>query len=156
MGLGPLVGLSMGFAVAILVGGEKNLPKIQSCWHNGCSGDGMHPWRCDRGCRLRKCIRGHPWRCCLGDMSGGIRIVVDSGLLEDILEVAESLDGGFAHVKGHLIVEGLCERPCCLNNPVFRGDRGICQIFVCEESCARDAGHACGYRPELPTPIVFG
>jgi hypothetical protein len=27
---------------------------------------------------------------------------------------------------------------------------------VCEESCARDAGHACGYRPELPTPIVFG
>jgi len=89
-------------------------------------------------------------------MSGGIRIVVDSGLLEDILEVAESLDGGFAHVKGHLIVEGLCERPCCLNNPVFRGDRGICQIFPFEESCTQDAGREHGYQPELPTLIVFG
>ncbi len=88
-------------------------------------------------------------------MSGGIRVVVDGGLLEDILEVAEGLDGGFTHGEGHLIVECLWERPCCLGTPVFRGDRGICQIFMFEESCARDAGHAHGYRPELPTPIVF-
>ncbi len=88
-------------------------------------------------------------------MSGGIRIVVDGGLLKDILEVAEGLDGGFTHVGGHLIVECLWERPCCLDTPVFRGDRGICQIFVFEESCAQDAGHARGYRPELPTLIVF-
>jgi hypothetical protein len=27
---------------------------------------------------------------------------------------------------------------------------------VFEESCAQDVGHAHGYRPELPTPIVFG
>ena len=33
-------------------------------------------------------------------MSGGIRVVVDGGLLEDILEVAEGLDGGFMHVGG--------------------------------------------------------
>jgi hypothetical protein len=37
-------------------------------------------------------------------MGGGIHVVVDGGLLEDILEVAEDLDGGFAHVEGHLIV----------------------------------------------------
>ncbi len=37
-------------------------------------------------------------------MSGGIRIVVDGGLVENILEVAEGLDGGFVHVGGHLIV----------------------------------------------------
>jgi hypothetical protein len=37
-------------------------------------------------------------------MSGRIRIVVDGGLLEDILEVTEGLDGGFAHVGGHMIV----------------------------------------------------
>ncbi len=37
-------------------------------------------------------------------VSGGIRVVVDGGLLEDIMEVAEGLDGGFAHVGGHLIV----------------------------------------------------
>jgi hypothetical protein len=37
-------------------------------------------------------------------MGGGICIVVDSGLLENILEVAEGLDGGFVHVGGHLIV----------------------------------------------------
>jgi hypothetical protein len=42
--------------------------------------------------------------CCWGDMSGRIQVVVDGGLLEDILEVAEGLDGGFAHVGGHLIV----------------------------------------------------
>jgi hypothetical protein len=69
-------------------------------------------------------------------MSGGICVVVDGGLLEDILEVAEDLDGGFMHVGEHLIVECSCKRPCCLNNPVFRGDRRICQIFVFEESCA--------------------
>jgi hypothetical protein len=89
-------------------------------------------------------------------MSGGIRVVVAGGLLEDIIEVTEGLDGRFTHVGGHSIVECLCERPCCPNNPVFKGDRGICQIFVFEESCARDAGCACGYQPELPTPIVFG
>jgi hypothetical protein len=33
-------------------------------------------------------------------MGGRIRIVVDGGLLEDILEVAEGLDGGFRHVGG--------------------------------------------------------
>jgi hypothetical protein len=69
-------------------------------------------------------------------MSGRIRVVVDGGLLEDILEVAEGLDGGFVHVGGHSIVECSCERPCCLDNPVFRGKGGICQIFVFEESCA--------------------
>jgi hypothetical protein len=37
-------------------------------------------------------------------MSGRICIVVDGSLLEDILEVAEGLDGGFAHVGGHSIV----------------------------------------------------
>jgi hypothetical protein len=37
-------------------------------------------------------------------MGGRIRIVVDGGLLEDILEVAEGLDGGFVHVGGHSIV----------------------------------------------------
>jgi hypothetical protein len=89
-------------------------------------------------------------------MSGAIRVVVDGGLLEDILELTEGLDDGFAHVGGHSIVECLCERPCCLDNPVFRGDRGISQIFVFEESCARDAGHVCGYQPELPTPVVIG
>jgi hypothetical protein len=89
-------------------------------------------------------------------MSGGIRVVVAGGLLEDILEVAEGLDGGFAHVGGHLIVECLCERPWCLNNTVFRADCGIRQIFVFEESCTLDAGHACGYQPKLPTQIVFG
>ncbi len=89
-------------------------------------------------------------------MSGRIHIVVDGGLLEDILEVPEGLDGGFAHVGGHLIAECLCKHPCCLDNPVFRGDRRICQIFVFEESCAQDAGCVRGYRPELPTPIVFG
>ncbi len=156
MGLGPLVGLAMGFAMAILVAGQENLQETQLCWHNRCSGDVMHPWRCDRGCRLRKRIRGHPWRCCWGDMSGRIRIVVDGSLLENILEVAEGLDGGFMHVGGHLIVECLCEHPCCLDNPVFRGERGICQMFVFEESCAQDAGCACGYQPELPTLIVFG
>ena len=36
----------------------------------------------------------------LDDMGGGIRIVFDGGLLEDILEVAEGLDGGFTHVGG--------------------------------------------------------
>ncbi len=89
-------------------------------------------------------------------MSGGICVVVDGGLLENILEVAEGLNGGFINVGGHLIVECSCKCSCCLNNPVFRGDRGICQIFVFEESCAQDAGRACGYQPELPTPIVFG
>jgi hypothetical protein len=89
-------------------------------------------------------------------MSGGICVVVDGGLLEDILEVAEGLDGGFMHVGGHLIVKCSCEFPCCLNKSIFRGDRGICQIFVFEESCAQDVGHARGYQPELPTPIVFG
>jgi hypothetical protein len=38
-------------------------------------------------------------------MSGRIHVVVDGGLLKDILEVTEGLDGGFAHVGGHLIVE---------------------------------------------------
>jgi hypothetical protein len=33
-------------------------------------------------------------------MSGGIRVVVDGGLLENILEVAEGLNGGFMHVGG--------------------------------------------------------
>jgi hypothetical protein len=33
-------------------------------------------------------------------MSGGICVVVVGGLLEDILEVAEGLDGGFVHVGG--------------------------------------------------------
>jgi hypothetical protein len=89
-------------------------------------------------------------------MSGGIRVVVDGSLLENILEVSEGLNGRFVHVGGHLIVECLCECSCCLNNPVFRGDRGICQILVFEESCAQDAGRARGYQPELPTPIVFG
>jgi hypothetical protein len=46
----------------------------------------------------------HPWKCRLGDMSGGICVVVDGGLLEDILEVAEGLDDGFVHVGGQLIV----------------------------------------------------
>jgi hypothetical protein len=40
----------------------------------------------------------------LNDLGGRIRIVVDGGLLEDILEVAEGLDGGFTHVGGHVIV----------------------------------------------------
>jgi hypothetical protein len=44
------------------------------------------------------CIRGHPWRCRWDDMSGGICVVVDGGLLEDILEVPEGLDDGFVHV----------------------------------------------------------
>jgi hypothetical protein len=47
---------------------------------------------------------GHPWRCCWGDISGRIQVVVDGGLLEDILEAAEGLDGGFAHVGEHSIV----------------------------------------------------
>ena len=47
--------------------------------------DSAHPWRCGRGCRLGTCIQGHPWRCRLDDMGGRIRIVVDGGLLEDIL-----------------------------------------------------------------------
>jgi hypothetical protein len=104
MGLRPLVGLTVGFAVAILVAGKENLQEIQFCWHNRCIRDVMHPWRCGRGCRLRKCIQGHPWRCCWGDMSGGIHVVVDGGLLEDILEVAEGLDGGLPHAGGHSIV----------------------------------------------------
>jgi hypothetical protein len=37
-------------------------------------------------------------------MSGKICIVVDGSLLEDTSEVAEGLDGGFAHLGGHLIV----------------------------------------------------
>ncbi len=37
-------------------------------------------------------------------MSGRIRVVVDGGLLEDILEFAEGMDGGFVHVGGHSIV----------------------------------------------------
>jgi hypothetical protein len=37
-------------------------------------------------------------------MSGRICVVVDGCLLEDILEVAEGLDGGFVHVGGHSIV----------------------------------------------------
>ncbi len=78
-------------------------------------------------------------------MSGRIRVVVDGGLLENILEVAEGLNGGFVHVGGHLIVECSCKCSCCLNNPVFRGDHGICQIFVLEESCTRDASHVHGY-----------
>ncbi len=63
-------------------------------------------------------------------MSGGIRVVVDGGLLENILEVAEGLNSEFVHVGGHLIFDCLCECSCCLNNPVFRGDCRICQIFV--------------------------
>ncbi len=70
-------------------------------------------------------------------MSGGIHVVVDGGMLENILEVAESLNGGFGHVGGHLIVECLCECSCCLNNPVFRGDHGIGQIFVFEEAAPK-------------------
>ncbi len=89
-------------------------------------------------------------------MSGGICIVVDGGLLENILEVAEGLNGGFVHVGEHSIVECSCKCSCCLNNPVFRGDHGICQIFVFEESCAQDVGRTRGYQTELPTPIVFG
>ncbi len=46
----------------------------------------------------------HPWRYCWDNMSGRIRVVVDGGLLDDILEVAEGLDGGFTHVGGHSIV----------------------------------------------------
>jgi hypothetical protein len=65
--------------------------------------DSTHLWRCGGGCRLRKCIRGHPWRCRWDDMGGGIHVIVDGSLLEDILEVAEGLDGGFAHVGGHSI-----------------------------------------------------
>jgi hypothetical protein len=34
-------------------------------------------------------------------MSGGIYVVVDGGLLEDILEVAEGLDGRCMHMGGH-------------------------------------------------------
>ncbi len=86
-------------------------------------------------------------------MSGGIHVVVDGGLLEDILKVTEGLDGGFVHMGGHLIVQCSVEHPC-LDNPVFRGDHGICQIFVFKESCAQDAGDAHGYQPELPTLIV--
>ncbi len=91
-------------------------------------------------------------------MSGGIRVVVDGGLLENILEVSvsEGLNGGLVHVGGHLIVECWCKCFCCLNNPVFVGDCGVYQIFVFEESCTQDASHARGCRPELPTPIVFG
>ncbi len=89
-------------------------------------------------------------------MSGRICIVVDDGLLENILEVSEGLNGGLVHVGGHSIVECLCKCSCCLNNPVFRGDHGICQIFVFEESCTQDAGCARGYQPELPISIVFG
>jgi hypothetical protein len=37
-------------------------------------------------------------------MGGRIHVVVDVGLLEDILEVAEGLDGGFVQVGGHSIV----------------------------------------------------
>jgi hypothetical protein len=33
-------------------------------------------------------------------MSGGIHVVVDGGLLEDVLEVSEGLDCGFTHVGG--------------------------------------------------------
>ncbi len=66
--------------------------------------DSAHPWRCGGGCRLGTCIRGLPWRFWLDEMVGGIRIVVDGGLLEDILEVTEGLDGGFVHMGGHLIV----------------------------------------------------
>ncbi len=62
--------------------------------------DSAHPWRCGGGNRLGKCIRGHPWRCYWDDMGGSVHVVVDGGLLEDILEVAEGLDGGFAHVGG--------------------------------------------------------
>ncbi len=89
-------------------------------------------------------------------MSDGIHVVVDGSLLEDIFEVAEGLNRGFMHVGGHSIVKCLCECSCCLNNPVFRGDRGICQIFVFEESCARDGGCTRDYQPKLPTPIMFG
>ncbi len=89
-------------------------------------------------------------------MGGRIRVVVDDSLLEDIFEVTEGLDGGFMHVGGHLIVKCLCKLSCCCNNPVFRSDHGICQIFVFEESSARDVGCTRSYGPELPTPIVFG
>ncbi len=78
-------------------------------------------------------------------MSGRICLVVDGSLLENILEVTEGLNGGFVHVGGHLIVECLCECFCCLNNPAFRGDHGICQIFVFEESCTQDADCAPDY-----------
>jgi hypothetical protein len=67
-------------------------------------------------------------------MSGGIRVVVDSSLLENILKVAEGLNSGFVHVGGHLIVECLCECSCCLNNPVFRGDRRIYQILCLKKA----------------------
>ena len=159
--------------------GKRIFQEIQLSWHNRCCGavmhpwitdgsvsreegrwlrrwfDIAHPWRCGGGCRLGTCIWGHTWRCLWDDMGGKICIVVDGGLLEDIFEVAEGLDGGFAHVGGHLIVSCSCKHPCCRNNPVFRSDRRIWQIFVFEESCARDAGCARGYQPELQTPIVF-
>jgi hypothetical protein len=44
-------------------------------------------------------------------MSGGIRVVVDGSLLENILEVAEGLNGGFVHVGGHLIVSARASAP---------------------------------------------
>ncbi len=68
-------------------------------------------------------------------MSGRIRVVVDSSLLENILEVAEGLNGGFVHVGGHSIVECSCKCSCCLNNPVFRGDRGIVK-YLCLKKAA--------------------
>ncbi len=70
-------------------------------------------------------------------MSDGIHIVVDGGLLENILEVSEGLNDGFMHVRGHFIVKCSCECSCCLNNSVFRGDCGICQIYVFEEAAPK-------------------
>ncbi len=37
-------------------------------------------------------------------MGGRIHVVVDGSLLEDILEIAEGLGGGFVDVGGHFIV----------------------------------------------------
>ena len=41
-------------------------------------------------------------------MSGGICIVVDGGLLENILEVTEGLNGGFMHVGGGIRLSSAC------------------------------------------------
>jgi hypothetical protein len=47
-------------------------------------------------------------------MSGRIQVVVDGGLLEDILEVAEGLDGGFVHVGGIRLSSAGASAPAAL------------------------------------------